>query len=97
MSDEVKMCRIKSFSAVLHTPVRSSPSYGIFSPRSGEDSYVLVNPVRLHGAVAQAGNRLTASLAWKGTGNRTQMLGKVKRVYILLVIGESNGKSGGIK
>ena len=45
-----------SFSAVLRTSVLSCPSYGIFYPRSGEDSYVLVNP---------------ALIAWRsGTGRK---------------------------
>ena len=77
-------------SAAPRTPVLSSPIYGIFSLRSGEDSYTLFKTAligRLHRA---AGNRLTASLRMgsAGAGNQFQLKSREESV-----VGESNGKS----
>ena len=55
----------ESLSAVLHTPVLSSPIYGIFSLRSGEDSYALFIFVLIGRPLSAAGNRLIASFRLK--------------------------------
>ena len=68
------------FSAILRTPVLSSPSYGIFSPRSGEDSYALVNPALI---AWRSGTGRKQAHCWyhtEGNEHQDQVLGEVKRV-----------------
>ena len=53
-------------------PELSSPSYGIFSLRSGEDSYVLFTYALIGRMCSAAGNRLTASLRLQIAGAQCQ-------------------------
>ena len=63
------------FSTALHTPVLSSPSYGIDSLRSGADSYVLFMSALIGRLCLVAGNRLTAGLRLQSAdaGNQFQL------------------------
>ena len=75
---------------MLRTPVLSSPSYSIFSLRSGKYSYALFICVLIGRVLSAAGNRLTASLRLRsaGTDNKFQLKSREKSVA-----GESKGES----
>ena len=62
-------------STALHTPILSSPIYGIFSLRSGEDSSALFTSALISQLRSAAGNSLTASLRKEsaGSGNQFQL------------------------
>ena len=82
---------LMTFSAELRTPLLSSPSYGIFSLRSGEDSYALFTSALIGQLSSAGGNRLTASLRLQsaGAGNQFQLMSRE-----WLAAGESSGESG---
>ena len=75
----IKDIKGSPLSAALRIPILSSPNYGIFSLRSGEDSYMLFTSV-LIARCSSTGSGAGSLLVSHRKEPQDPVLGKVKRV-----------------